>query len=125
MTPAQFTIPDDEMKDMLSTRILDALTDATREKMIREAISFLINPPTDRYGDKKSPLQQAFELALNRVANQVADEVLAEEGVAVRLKEMFVKLITDIPDIYDDYTLQTQLLQVIVTRAREVRRDNS
>lgn len=124
---AEFTIPDADIQAMLSTRLIDALSADTREKLIGEALKYLISPPKDRgyYGDKKTPIQSAFDAALVRMANQVVDEVCSEGGIGEKIKAMFVKMIEDLPDFYSDNELQLKILQVTLNRANEVRLQNA
>lgn len=119
---ADITIPNEELASLLSVQILSSLSEATRNDLIAAALKYLITKPSGSYGSRQTPLEQAFEQALFKVAHRMADEVIAEETEAAgKVKEMFRKLITDMPDFYSDPELQTRVLKVMLDRAHEIR----
>lgn len=116
---ASIDIPDDEIADLLSVQILSALTQKTREDLIKAALQHLLKPDYSSYGSRKSPMQEAFDRAIVRVANGVADEVLVEEGVRDSVKDGMRRLITEIPDFDTDWDMQTAIFRAIIQETRK------
>ncbi len=61
--------------------ILRSLDDATRERLIKEAIAHLIAPQKDAYGYLKrpSPLEEAYKAAVESYARRTAHEMLESD----------------------------------------------
>lgn len=121
---AEVTIPDEEMADLFSARILDALSGGTKEAMIEAALKYLLSPGSSVLGTRsKSRMQDAFEIALNRMANKLAEEVIAEQGVSEKLKLSMATLLHEIPDIAEDYELQIKVFKVLFDHAHQKGRE--
>ena len=115
-------IPPEELNSILSKAILDSLSQETRDNLISGALRYLMAAPRDRYGSAgETPLQEAFNLALRQLAHKVAEEVLAEQGAAAKLRESFTQFIEQIPDIDSDWELQTAIFRAILERVRSLR----
>lgn len=121
---AQFEIPDTEIQGMLATRIMDSLSAETKEKLIAEALKFLTTKPSSRnyYATNNTPLEDAFDRALTKLANQLADEVVAESPVAQQVRDQLKDLLNGVPDLQTDYGLQQRFMQAILDRAAEIKR---
>jgi hypothetical protein len=121
----QIDIPEQELAGLFSARILDSLSAETKEKMISEALKYLlVEPKRDGYYGQKepSPLQQSFDRAMNRIAIQLADEVIAEQGVSEKVKALFVELFENIPDIREDWGLQSAVIRAVFNYLDEQKR---
>lgn len=76
------------MKDVVSSAILKSLDDEQRNHLIQGAITHLLTPQStgNYYGNKNvSPLTDAFNHAVEKVANKIATDML-ENDPQVRLK---------------------------------------
>lgn len=114
-------IPEAEIANLLSAQILSQLSQETQKNLIQAALQYLlVQPMTGRYGEKgDSPIQTAFNMAMNRVANTIAEECIAEAGVKDSVKELFMQLINDIPDVRYDWDLQRALFKAMLDHAEE------
>lgn len=119
---AEISIPDDELRDLLSTQILAALSEETRTKLIEAALKFLVVSNPDVYSRKTTPMQEAFNAALHRLANKVAEEIIAEHGVGDRLREQMTQLLAEVPDLSYDWELQTAIFRAIITHAEKAKK---
>lgn len=89
-------VDDSAMKSLVAKAIVDSLSPEAREKLIADAVTqTLTKPETDRnqYGSKRSPLQQAFDYAVEGEARKYAAEVIAADG---QFKEQLRKLFEDV-----------------------------
>ena len=81
----------ESLKAIMSEAILRALDDATRERLIREAIAYLI-APQEPYGGgfgkkRPSPLEEAYKGAVESYARRTAHEMLeSDETVKAQVK---------------------------------------
>lgn len=72
-------VDDDAMKSLVAKSIVDSLTPEMREKLIKDAITNTLQAGSDGYS-KKSPLQQAFNVAVEQEARKYAAHVIAEDA---------------------------------------------
>lgn len=91
---AQIEIDGDSMQALVAKAVFDGLTGDKREALITGAIKSLLETPkgNDRnyYGEKTSPLQTAFNRAIEQVAQEHATKFLAEDpDFQQRLKGLF------------------------------------
>lgn len=76
-------VDDAAMKSLVAKSIVDSLTPEMREKLIADSVvATLTRPPDDgnRYGPKRSPLQQAFDSAVCHEAMRYANQLLSEDA---------------------------------------------
>lgn len=71
------------LKALMSEAILRALDDATREKLIKEAIAHLMAPQPPAYNGaprRPSPLEEAYKWAVETYARRTAHELIEKDG---------------------------------------------
>ena len=94
----------DGMQALVAKAVFDGLTGEKREALLQGAIKSLLETPRGNernyYGTKVSPLQEAFNRAIETAAQQHAIKFLAEDAdFQDRLKKLFAdvadKLFTD------------------------------
>lgn len=89
--PAVFTLPVDSIKHLVAEGILAQLSGEQKEAIITEALTFLLKPVREHglYGAReRSPLQNAFEMATLKVANDIARELIEENPeIRQRIKD--------------------------------------
>lgn len=74
-----FTINADAMKSIVAKAIMEGITQDQRDVLIEQAITHLIKPGPTSYGrTEPSPLQHAFNEAIERACNRVVDEIITE-----------------------------------------------
>lgn len=64
-------------QEVFTTAIMQTLDTEKKEQLIKGAIQYLVGVPKDSYS-KKSPLQDAFEMALHRETLAVAQAFLRD-----------------------------------------------
>jgi hypothetical protein len=77
------------LREATSNAIMGTLTPELREKIIRTAISQLLNAGTGSYGSGPSQLERAFGEAVSECARQEAKRLVAEdESIKAKMKEL-------------------------------------
>lgn len=80
--PSETTIilSDEQMRNIAGEAILKAIDSQTRDALVAQALKDLVTrSPATRYGDGKSPLEEAFSSAVRMVAQRIAEEELAKD----------------------------------------------
>ena len=95
------------MNQIVSKAILEGIDDNQKQTILDQAVQALIAPRKDRYGQSTglTPIQEAFDLAVNQTIGQVARELVSEneelltrvrglvaDAMAAALKEPYTKL---------------------------------
>lgn len=123
---ADLKIPEGEISALLSKAILDQLSEATRDRLVSDAISYLLTKKDTNYythGPAKTPLQDAFESAMMTTARDIAEEVLNLPENRSKIVAEYSQLIEAIPSFADDWNLQVAFMQAIIKRAQEIKGD--
>ena len=85
-------IPKDQLSQIVSAAILNAITPENKEVLIKEAIAALIEPKKDsvyRHGPPRSALQDAFENAVRLIAcDIVREELKVNEPLRGQIKRL-------------------------------------
>jgi hypothetical protein len=96
---SSINIDDAAMKSIVGDALLKTLTEENRAILIKEAITHLLTvPEKDRYSgrhapDPKSPLQMAFERAIeHEMAELVREEIKNNEKLRTSLRKMMVEV---------------------------------
>ncbi len=92
-------IDDSQVAMIISKQILDGLTTDQKDKMLTESIKQLVLPRPDSYGRiSLSPLQQAFNAAVNNESTKLVEQWLKEpvnhEKIKGLINESLDKLLT-------------------------------
>lgn len=118
------TIPTSELQGLVGKAILDSLSADTKETILAAAIDYLIAPREFKgdYGrteTKPSPLQLAFNRAVESLAHDVARE-LAQE-IRPRLALEMRHLLAELPEsLENDWEIYSKLFGVLVGRAADL-----
>lgn len=84
---ADFRIDDEQFQTIIAQQVLDSISEETKERLISEALSFLMKDDV-AYGRKSpSPLAQAFQQELVKVASKVANRVLTEDRIQAEVEK--------------------------------------
>lgn len=103
-------ISDEQMQSIVSAAVLQAMGTEARDTVMKAAIEYLLTPKSDdrySYSKPKSPLQRAFENAIEVYAMGAAREWLEErEDARQQIRDLYVaayqKMVTDYqPDLID------------------------
>ena len=88
---AEIERKDDELQRLITKAIVDALTPEKREKLITDAILRLIEPQ-DRSQRGRSRLEQAFDVAIDRLCFEIASEHITKTpAVKDKIEQMFLE----------------------------------
>lgn len=124
MTGPKIELPIDELNLVLHKAILDSLTTESKETLVAGALHYLLTPkPGKDYQGRpnKSPLEEQFDRAVDRIAYAVAGEVMAETGVKDKIVAQFSALIDNMPSLFEDEKLLMSILEICMQRAKELR----
>lgn len=81
------------LREATAQAIMGTLTPEVRAQLLQQAISNLLQPSTDRYERGQSPLQQAFNIAVNSVAMEIArEEVKASQEIRDKLRALVAEV---------------------------------
>lgn len=117
------TIPTGELQVLVGKAIIDSLSEQTKETIFAAAIDHLIAPRTrdNGYGRKEetpSPLQIAFNQAVENLARDVAKELAAE--IKPRLALEMRNLLAELPEnLAGDWDLYSKLFGVLIGEAAD------
>jgi hypothetical protein len=117
------TVPEDPFLTLVSKAILDSLTDEVKNGIIAQAIAYINKPQGDSWRSERStPLQDAFNMAVNRLVNTLADEVIRESEHFQQVRAEMKEQIDRYPTVATDYELQAKIATTIMEHAqRQVR----
>ena len=73
----------DALREATVQAMLGVLTPEVKAKMLENAVQAILRPSTNSWDNKKSPLELAFERAIERVANDEAKRMI-ENDEAIR-----------------------------------------
>lgn len=98
MTGMNISIPQEELNIILGKAILDSLTDDAKNTIIAEAIAHLNTPVGNSWDHKKqTPLQNAFNLAVQQLTNVLVHE-LVEEHFRADIKSKLAEMMQVMPE---------------------------
>lgn len=81
MPGIEVTLTDEQLKNVMGEAILAQMDDAMRASVIRQAITYLTTEQkgsSSYYGQRTSPLQDAFNRALGQLANEIVRTYVQE-----------------------------------------------
>jgi hypothetical protein len=89
-------LTDDNLKAIMSEAIMTALTEEQRAVLIKGALQYLLTaPPSSGYNSRPptTPIQDAFNEAVRKVAFKVCEEAVSADG---ELKRQIDTLVADV-----------------------------
>jgi len=87
----------DMVKEVVSAAIFQSFDEQKRDSLIKSALDYLLKPGSESYNRGKTPLQSAFELALNQQALAVAESLLKDNvEVKAKLESMMLDALVNI-----------------------------
>lgn len=106
------TLDNDQVRTLVQEGIIAQLTGEQREAIISQALAALLTKPRDNYGrESVSPLQSAFNTAVQRVSERLATELIEENPeVRSRIKE---QLIGGVELALKDYRVKSAITDTI------------
>lgn len=90
MAEINLKLEEESLKKMAAEAILAQLSTDERASILQQAVSFLLTPKEQGLGYRKTtPLQDAFQIALQKIAHEVAREVLDDmPEIQANMKEV-------------------------------------
>lgn len=76
-----------DFKEVFNAAIIKALDDEKKNALIQGALSHLTTKPSNGYGKQKTPIENAFEMALNKVARDKIEEFLKTDDSVNKMIE--------------------------------------
>ena len=81
-------IPQEQFGSLVGAAVMQAITQENRDTLIQEAIQHLLSPSKDTYyGRTRSPLQAAFDYAVEQKAKEFIGKTL-DEMLAGKIKSI-------------------------------------
>jgi hypothetical protein len=86
-------IDNETLKSVVSEAIFASFSSEQKENMIKAALSHLMTPQTNTYNHRSiSPIQQAFNESLDRVARSIALELLEkDDAVKAQINSLIIE----------------------------------
>lgn len=79
----------DALREATVQAMLGVLTPEVKAKMLESAVQAILTPSTNSWDKKKSPLELAFERAVEQIANAEAKRMIEEDAtMRDRVKEL-------------------------------------
>jgi hypothetical protein len=92
MTNLTLQLDADALRDATVQAMLGVLTPEVKAKMIETAIQAILRPSTDSWNRGVSPLETAFQRAIEMLANQECAKLIAEdEAIRTRVTDLLRK----------------------------------
>lgn len=77
---ASINIDQTAMGQLIGASVMNAITSEQRDLLIKGALEYLLTKNGDRYSDGKSPIQEAFNIAVRSFAMECVRNELKEGG---------------------------------------------
>lgn len=81
MSTVTLNLDGEALREATVQAIMGVLTPEVKAKMLENAVQAILNPSTDSWNKNKSPLELAFERAVEQVAHTEAKRMIEEDGV--------------------------------------------
>lgn len=114
---------DSAMKVLVIEAMYKSIDEQKREALIKGAIETLLTAKADAYGYRKSssPLQDAFDQAIQQVARELVIETVRAEGpIRERIKALCGEALGRLL-LADDSTLATEIAGAIARSIKQAR----
>lgn len=111
----------DKLNEIVTKAIMDSLDAKTKENVIAQAVAFLNKPKEGGYYDPKwTPLQDAFNRAVEVVARDVSIEMVRNDPqLRAKIKELLDKAISKVMEKSDDEVANTLARSIISWLSKE------
>ena len=91
------------LREATSQAIMGILTPEMREKLIRASIANLLDPSQNSWNRGKTPLQSAFNAAVEAVAQRIAAEYVAGNAeVVAKIRELMTAAMSKLVSVDAD-----------------------
>ena len=92
MTQVTLQLDGDALREATVQAMLGVLTPEVKAQVLEQAINQLLKPSTNAWDKKRSPIELAFDEAVQRVAKQEASRMVTEDAaIQASLKELLRK----------------------------------
>lgn len=121
MATLNLTLDPESLREATSQAILGVLTPEMKASLIRQAIDAIIKPVTNSYGStaRKSSLEEAFEIAVNRIVREVAEEMVQQdESLRSKIRELLASTAEIMFTNYDQTKLVERMAEAFITSCR-------
>lgn len=107
MATNQTPNPNDALNALVLTAMMQALTQQSRDELIRKALEALIKPKGEQqYGRPAptSPLEDAFNHAVWEVARKIVGEMVQGEEIRTKIRDLVTKAVEKAMATEDEIT---------------------
>lgn len=102
-----------EMNELLSKAIMSSLDESKRDILIKAALDHLVTRDNSYYGGRKSPIEDAFQSAVQKVATQIAEQlVVGNAEVMEKMRSLVNEALLRLTETNREQTV-TRLADVI------------
>ena len=97
MTQSSISIDSQSVQSIVSKAIVDSMSSEARERVIQQAVQHLVAAPKkEMYAPQQpSPIQHAFNVAVQKAAVDVVREMVDEGDLKERIREMVREKVVD------------------------------
>lgn len=85
------SVSDDATKALVLDAMMKSLDQAKRDELIRRALEALVTPQHVHGSRRNSALEDAFQYAINGMAREIVREMLEQDDVKQRVREIVAK----------------------------------
>jgi len=91
------------LREATAQAIMGILTPEVRERLLRESVTQLLAPSTNSWDRGKSPIQQAFDNAVQQIANEIARDVVRNDpAITSKIRELLTKAFEKAVSVKED-----------------------
>lgn len=102
-------LTDEQFKSIVSGAILQSLDADKRDALIKGAIQHLLTPSPDRggYGQRTTPLQDAFNRAVENVSSGIAKDMIEKDAdLQTKIRALLNEALTSVFESKREETIQ-------------------
>lgn len=119
MAEIKLTLDGDALREATVQAMVGVLTPEVKAKILESAIQALLKPSTDTWRQGKSPIQEAFDHAVIRVANEAALKMITEDSEVSQRIAALMRQTTDMVMMMDATKLSQRMADAFVASMRK------
>lgn len=119
MTDVTLRLDGDALREATVQAMIGVLTPEVKAKVLENAIQALLKPSTETWRQGKSPIQEAFDSAIIRVANEAAHKLITEDGETSQRIAALMRQTADTVLAMNATKLATRMAEAFITSMRK------
>jgi len=115
----EVSLTDEQLKGAVSEAVMTALSEADRRTLIQNALNHLLTPAKPQYGSRATtPLQDAFDDAISRVARKLCEErISADPEIAAQVNALIGDMVKK---AFGDDSVRDKIVGGLVSKFRDL-----